>query len=778
MEENLKFKIELDRVLEVLCSQIYDSPLALLRENVQNAYDAILMRNHVDQSGTYKPSIDITIGGSELIISDNGIGMNSESLKRNFWTAGSSGKNTNEARAAGVVGTFGIGAMANFGVCSELKVVTRAYNEEKTYTSYVKKAELSLEEECIHTVDYLDQRDDYGTTIIATWEKGFGLNLADGVNYLTPYVKYLPVPVFVNGKIISQAIATISLTGDKQEQREGQIKDTDVSFDYRLTFNNHSNVSPQIILENICVNGHAEEGFVCLKASEPTLYGLRNYFGLAPVPVSSVFNFGGVVNLASLTPTAGREAVSRFSINIVAMIVRKADDVVARVIAKHDIADQCRELILYIKNTRQYNLASKIQITVCGTDRRMRLEELAPIVNGKEVGYYEGSDKQILNNHSDENHILLLPADDNVRRQVQIAVLKQRGIKSIPDTIDIKPIDTKELSIPEISIATKIKMVMADDYLMNDTTVKFAKISHNLTSTVRQEDGKVAVYMARGSSDISYLSDIYSNNYSLFEPMIKDYVRTKLYTKFSQYVPSSTRDGAEALYNILQRKRELYTIEYSELGEMESVMKEYLDGKIPYKEVLKAATTIKNKQTQSVTSKQIGDISQVISGGNTPANHIVLKAGGEVGVTLDALPPIIRMDIDTKFKVLHTDEKQHSLSGYNTFLAVSERMFREYYEFFLQPHTTRIIWSMHKIIYIFTHVSSNLTLYYDIDLMKKLDGDATGGRMIPTATIVTKGRIFIPIIPEMDNYFNIKDGQLKFSVRFDSVTQRDQQEIV
>ena len=773
MEENIKFKIKLDRVLEVLCSQIYDSPLALLRENVQNAYDAILMRKHVDKTDAFKPRIDITIGEKELIINDNGIGMNSESLKKNFWTAGSSGKNNNEAIAAGVVGTFGIGAMANFGVCSELKVITRAYGEEKTYTSNVRKAELSLEEECIHTVDYLDQRDDYGTTIIATWENGFSLNLTDAINYLTPYVKYVPIPVAVNGRVISQAMATISLTGDKIEQRQGTIGDTDVSFDYRMTFNNHSNVSPQILIENIRINGLAQKGFVWLKASEPTLYGLRNYFGLAPVPVSSVFNFGGVVNLTSLTPTAGREAVSRFSINTVAMIVHKADDVVARAIAAHEIADQCRELIVYIKNNRRYELAGNIQISVCGTDKRMKLGEVAPVVNGKHVNYYEGKDKQIQSNHSDENHILLLPADDNVRHQVQIAVLKQKGIQAIPDTIDIKPISTLELSIPEVSIATKVKTVLADDYLMPDATVKFALISHNLASTVQLEDGKVAVYLSRNSKEISYLAQIYNDNFSLFEPIIKDYVRTKLYTKFAQYVPSSTRDGAEALYNILQRKRELYTIEYSELGEMESVMKDYLDGKIPYKEVLKAATTIKNKQTQSVTSKQVGDINEVMSGGSI-VNTAVPQQNSEGGVeqqTLDALPPIMRLDVDTKYKVLHTDDQNHRLSGYNTFLAVSDRMFRENYEFFLQPHTTRIIWSMHKIIYIFTHASSNLTLYYDIDLMKKLDGDATGGKMITTATIVTKERIFIPVIPEMDDYFNIKGGQLKFSVRFDSVTQ-------
>lgn len=771
MEETLKFKIKLERVLEVLCSQIYDSPLALLRENVQNAYDAILMRQHIDKSDSFKPCILISIGASQVTISDNGIGMNSESLKKNFWTAGSSGKNNSEAKAAGVVGTFGIGAMANFGVCSELRVITRAYGEEKTFTSYVKKSELSLDVECIHTVDYLDQRNDFGTTIIATWENGFSLSQTDAINYLTPYVKYIPIPVVLNGVLISQTSPSLSLASDNLVKKQGSICESGISFDYNLAFNTHSYVSPQILIENISINGVSQHGFVCLKASEPTLYGLRNYFGLAPVPISSVFNFGGIANITTLTPTAGREAVSRDSINTIATIVRKADEVVAMAISENDVADQCRELLLFIKNTRRFDLAQNIQISICGTENRMKLGIVAPIINGKEVNYYEGRDKQIQSNHSDENHILLLPADDNVRRQIQIAVMKQKGVQAIPDTIDIKAFNTLDLTIPEVSIATKVKTVLADDYLLTDASVVFALISHNLSSTVQLEDGKVVVYLSRSSSEISYLTEIYNDNYSLFEPIIKDFVRTKLYPKFAQFVPSSTRDGAEALYNILQRKRELYTIEYSELGEMESVMKDYLDGKIPYRDVLKAANSIKNKQTQSVTSKQVGDIYEVIPGSGTTANVMQQNNAGAPGAIFDALPPIMRLDVDTKYKVLHTDDLTHSLSGYNTFLSLSDRMFREYYEFFLQPHTTRIIWSIHKIIYIFTHASSNLTLYYDIDLMQKLDGDATGGRMITTATIVTKEKIFIPIIHEMDNYFNIKDGQLKFSVRFDSVTQ-------
>lgn len=43
-QRKLKFEVETQRIIEILSNEIYDSPLALLRENVQNGYDAILMR--------------------------------------------------------------------------------------------------------------------------------------------------------------------------------------------------------------------------------------------------------------------------------------------------------------------------------------------------------------------------------------------------------------------------------------------------------------------------------------------------------------------------------------------------------------------------------------------------------------------------------------------------------------------------------------------------------------------------------------------------------------
>ena len=131
--KKLNFQIEVSRVLEILSNDIYDSPYALLRENIQNAYDAILMRGSAneEQQETYSPRIDVKLDKKLVTISDNGIGMDEAVLENNFWKAGSSGKNNEIARKAGVVGTFGIGAMANFGVANQLKVVSRKIGGEK-----------------------------------------------------------------------------------------------------------------------------------------------------------------------------------------------------------------------------------------------------------------------------------------------------------------------------------------------------------------------------------------------------------------------------------------------------------------------------------------------------------------------------------------------------------------------------------------------------------------------------------------------------------------------
>lgn len=78
-------------MLNMLCRSLYDTSLVVLRENLQNAYDAVLMRKHVD-SNYANPEIRLYVKDGHLIVQDNGIGMTEKEVDENFWTAGRSGK--------------------------------------------------------------------------------------------------------------------------------------------------------------------------------------------------------------------------------------------------------------------------------------------------------------------------------------------------------------------------------------------------------------------------------------------------------------------------------------------------------------------------------------------------------------------------------------------------------------------------------------------------------------------------------------------------------------
>jgi molecular chaperone HtpG len=89
VKERIAFDVETDRILQILSSEIYDSPKAFLRENAQNAYDAILMRCTAQGLPIADRTIDITVEKERLTVQDDGIGMTDEVLRNNFWKAGS-----------------------------------------------------------------------------------------------------------------------------------------------------------------------------------------------------------------------------------------------------------------------------------------------------------------------------------------------------------------------------------------------------------------------------------------------------------------------------------------------------------------------------------------------------------------------------------------------------------------------------------------------------------------------------------------------------------------
>jgi len=760
----LSFQIEVKRVLEILSNDIYDSPYALLRENIQNAYDAILMRKQLNGADSFEPKIIVTMSPKQISIHDNGIGMNKDVVSNNFWKAGSSGKNTEVAKKAGVVGTFGIGAMANFGVCKSLKVITHFAEGNETIESFAVRESLSITEDCIEVITKEEIREP-GTEVIADLDDSLDLNHQGAINYLNPYVKYLTVPVIINGVIVSQNKYS-DFSEVKQENlflaETHEINQSNFKFKLLLNYTKHNQV--KVLCTDISRGTEQLTGEISLSQGVGSVYGLRNYFGLAQIPVSGYFTLGGIVNLSALHPTAGREALSRESIELVTQIINIIESKIADSISKLEIAEFNSGFHNYISRTGKFDLAQKIKIEVKPNDERWELSKIKSEIGGKKVYYYTGRDPQIILSFGNENTYLLLLSQENPRRRIQQEFIRRQGIEEVPDRARIlKTYDRKELTIPEASLILRITNILNEDYLIADSKVYISEISHQVPSTVDYIDNAVVVHLSRNSSAVKQVLQVYETDWQLFPSFIKDFVRNHLYQKFASYVPSSTKQGADALHKILMRNRELYKYEYSDLGELESLLSDYVLGDIDFPEVLRKSSSITRTHTQFVQLNQVGTVEQEL-----PSIIENIPTDNSIDV-LEAMPPIIRRETKTEKKILKTGKPYKQLNDFCLFLSLSDKVFKSQIEFFFEPHTTKVIWSMHRVVYIFTHASNKLSLYYDIELKEKLANETTGGKPIPTTTIITEDRIFIPIPTDLLAYFDIMEGTKEFYVRHDIV---------
>lgn len=772
----MKLQIDIKKVINLLAKDIYDSPYALLRENLQNAYDAVLMRKQVD-TGYNDYRIDMCIEDRKVIIVDNGIGMTAETVENNFWKAGSSGKNTAEAQKAGVVGTFGIGAMANFGVCDKMEVRTRFYNSTKTIVTSTELEKISLTEECIDTQIIDDATLPIGTTVTATLREGELITFDGALTYLKPFVQYLPMPVTLNGQLISQKryLDTIMLNEANTLSGEKVVAGGLLTYKLQMKAINYNNGLVSVHVTDICKNGEPLQGDIVLRQDMGSIYGLRNGFGLASVPISSNFRWGGVVNMTRLVPTAGRDSLTRESVSIVSEIITSLDNQIVELLANYDICDSNPAFLsyVYVHADRTMQLGGRIRIQRKPLDDRIQLMTVQPQMANRNVMYYGGHDEKIINTFANENTFLLTLGNDSVRRNIQLRYLNQKGIPSVPDKVTIlHKYSFDELELSESSIVFRIQYVLEHDYFINSAKVVYADISHEQPAYVEESGGNIIIYLARNAKSIMQLKAVYDSDYTVYDGFIKDYVRQHLYPKLSNYVPSSTREGAEALKRIMHQKEDLFTIEREEIGYAEEVIKDYMSGKATLQDVHRASASAVNSQRQHVEVSDVGSVESVMPSVSVEPVAENVAPSQEAPVDIIAMPPVNNMDIYTDYKLLKTNEAYPALNNHKMFLGLSDKLFERYSDFFLEPHTTKVIWSTHKIVYVFTHASNQVSMYYDIDLKTVLPGEMTGGHPIITTTIITKNRIFVPVIPEMYQYFDLaqNQGKLEFYVRFDPLT--------
>ena len=761
-EKYLGLKFDPDAMIRLLGVQLYDTPWAMLRENVQNAYDAILERMHTEP-GFKDGRIDVEIEGNRITISDNGIGMDEDGLQKNYWTAGHSGKNTQDAKSAGVVGHFGIGALANFGVCSRLEINTMRYGTTTRLFCIAERDKLDGKQFPLEEQEDLERA--YGTRVSAILQPDKKISVEDARSYLGKYVEYLQIPVYFNSKQYPQKSFAVSSDRVNSRTLSERGQEGILHFNYVVNFLNYSPLKPELLFTDISYNNEPVPGCLFLTKETNEIFGLNNGFGIARLHLISEFGFGGYANFTFLEPTAGREAVSRVSTQYLQQILFLIESFWAKLICHYDVCDSYREFLLYVNNHFSLDLAKNIKIKYEEEDI-----PLGSITSGQ-YSFYVGNNSATRKSLLSSGSKVLIPSQEMPRRSIQIHYLRGCKVEEKKDEILVTPI-TSQLSPEEFLLLEDIKKVIEDDYIIHDVNVQFADITLGVNvRVVANEKQSFTIYITRNNADIKHLIDN-QYSYNLYSSLVKDYVRIVLYNQFVDFIPRDQKERAAYINEAMERKREELEYEYSDVSELREALRMLDEGKIKGDEFIARARKARSvKQEQVLDGSQVGDVGSVVktveSGEGERAKP---NRTQEEQFLYVPQPPILELDEFTEKKILTASEELATLHGHKKFLAVSPKFNKAYRSFMLFAHSTKVIWSMHRIIYIFSDQTNKTALYYELALSRKLDEKNTGGQTLVSTTIITKNTMFIPIPSQLYDYFSIKKGgSLKFLVHFEKV---------
>lgn len=764
--EQIPFHVEINRIIDLLASQIYQSPLALLRENGQNAYDAVLQRIYLRQS--FDPRIDITIEPNRVVTSDNGIGMTKSDLINHYWKAGSSGKNNAEARAAGVVGTFGIGAMANFGVATSLKITTESAMTGERTISEAYRDTLSVTEDCIEIRNELPIGQP-GTTITAEISDEKSLNVEEAVKYIEDCLGYIPVKVFINGRQleIRDFESGVGKPPNAEEFSYGHATlGTHLKADVKLLVGQSGEVRAS--LENIVYDENAIKGTMVLRQGAHQIRTYRSSFSLTTAAVASDYAFGGVADMTVLEPTAGREALTTSSLQILQIIVQELESFVSLRIAEWDAANANTGFLSWVVSHGRYDLCENLEIRMEPDGRSIKLSEVREATQIRQLNYFEGSDHKIIESFATtEQPLIILTARPPRRRCEQEYLSRYCHVTKVadsPSVLDLKP--DIEWTLAESGLVFRLVNIIESDYFLT-TEIGYGLISHNLPLLVDLSNRPVRITLNPESSTISPILELYQTDYNALTGFAKDFIRNAIFPKIAKLVPSSTRQGAEAFLKTLRQPRDVFEYEENDLGKISEIWEDYLEGKISLSVAAAQSTTFVKASVQVIDPNASSPASSVIL--DVLENEALLQNIPESDEEeYPALPAITRLDQMSDAKLLTIEDVEDPLRGYRCFIALSNRIREKYGDFFLQPHRTSIVWGGQKTLFIFQHHSGEFGLYYELQ-GSELFSDSPGGFSIPTCTVVLKNQVYIPVPDEIRRKFILSEEapRRRFEIRGD-----------
>lgn len=563
--------IEFPSVLEALSKQIYDTPHAFIRENVQNAIDAVRIQALRDgrEPTDEQYRIDVTVSGSVVTVRDNGIGMSRESLRDYFWTIGSSGKRGREAQAAGCVGMFGIGGFANFGVCDTLSVTSQDTHSATGTLTRLSSDDIRHAGATIPSVAVSDSNAAAPRGTVVSGGLKRAPNADELKTYLRTFVRFVPIVIRFNGEKISQDSFRdlenrANLTAIGSGVHEWRSGDTTVVG--RLWEDGGHTLVVEI--EKLVRHGVSIKLTGRLRLENGSIDVFKRGFKLCATQVPSTIGIAGRMECDLFVPTAGRDSLDGNTASLLGEIGLILEDMaIETVLASATRIAQHTRIFRVINRRGLVEKMGNVVVRLAdGTEMALgRIRERAG-TGGISVFFGTTRNHALSQVMQSQGHMVVQVSADRHRRAAEQSYLEQycaaRRFDGVVECADVYD----KLTVFERVVLSEIEQNIAKAYEIQSFELVAGRLTEDIPTLVKDRTGKrpVEIVVDVRHREVTKLEGLGLTPlvYSLIAVFCREYIGPSL----RKWSPRFFGDGALNLELFAKRRSDLWLLVKDDIG--------------------------------------------------------------------------------------------------------------------------------------------------------------------------------------------------------------------
>ena len=570
-ESSFQVGIEFEPVLRAISKQIYETPYAFIRENVQNAVDAVRIQSLRDGTkiDNEQYGIDITIDGQTVKVRDNGIGMSEADLQNYFWTIGASGKRGEEALAAGCVGMFGIGGFANFGVCNTLEVTSQTEDAPTGTMTRLSSEDIAEARHAIPTVakEKSDSASPRGTIVVGQMQETPSSDKLK--KYLKDFVRYVPIAIKFDGELISQQrFADVddrdNLTALSKKSliwRDGQLAVTGRLFEDRG--NSLVAAIEGLVLNDVSISLKGQ-----LRFENGPIDVFKRGFKLCATQVASVIGISGRLDCDRFVPTAGRDSLDATTTSLLAQIGALLETIaIDTVLASPERIAQHTRIFRSIIRRRLTDKLGNVPVHLADGNQ-FALKDIQRRARDGGISVFFGTaQKQALNQVMQaRGHIVVLLSSDRYRREAEQRYLEKFcGAKPFDGMIDCAEL-YGDLTRFERVFLSELELNISKSYEVTNFRLIAGSLTEDIPAFVKEHAGNrpIEIFVDVRHGEVAKLESLGFNQllYSLISTFCREYLGPSL----KKWSPRFFGDGALNLALLAKRRSELWILVKDDIG--------------------------------------------------------------------------------------------------------------------------------------------------------------------------------------------------------------------